>query len=90
MSCMIFKAGVLDCQVNSTDNTDNDNGLLVFRVYYERPMVINSLNLKLSQIARFSSNVILDEMSSAKCRLYEERPLYHIHMVTSRLRTSAA
>ena len=42
---------------------------LVFRVYYERPMVIDSLNLKLRQIARFSSNGILDEMSSAKCRL---------------------
>ena len=43
--------------------------LLVFRVYYERPVVIDSLNLKLRQIARFSSNVILDEMSSTKCRL---------------------
>ena len=39
--------------------------LLVFRVYYERPMVINSLNLKLMQIARFSSNMFLDEMSFA-------------------------
>ena len=49
-------------------------------------MVIDSLNLKLRQIARFSSNVVLDEVSSAKCRLlqHEERPLYHIHMVTSR------
>ena len=67
--------------------------LLVFRVYFERPMVIDSLNLKLRQIARFLSKVILDEISSAKCRLlfgfflvaqHEERPLYHIHMVTSR------
>ena len=57
---------------------------LVFRVYYERPMVIGSLYLKLRQIVRFSSNMILDEMSSAKCRLHEERPLYHIHVVTSR------
>ena len=40
-------------------------------------MVIDSLNLKLRQIARFSSNVIFDEMSSAKCRLHEERPLNH-------------
>ena len=40
---------------------------LVFRVYYERPMVIDSLNLKPRQIAIFSSNMILDEMSSAKC-----------------------
>ena len=50
-------------------------------------MVIDSLNLKLRQIARFSSNVVLDEMSSAKCRLlqHKERPLYHIHIVTSRL-----
>ena len=38
--------------------------LLVFRVYYKRPMVIDSQNLKLRQTARFSSNVILDEMSS--------------------------
>ena len=28
--------------------------LLVFRVYYERPMVIDSQNLKLGQTARFS------------------------------------
>ena len=42
---------------------------LVFQVYNERPMVIGSLNLKLRQIVKFSSNVILDEMSSAKCRL---------------------
>ena len=33
-------------------------------------MVIDSPNVKLRQIARFSSNVILDEMSSAKCRLF--------------------
>ena len=39
---------------------------------------------------RFSLNLILDEMSSAKCRLlyfiaqHEERPLYHVHMVISR------
>ena len=46
-----------------------DLELLVFRVYYERPMMIDRLNLKLRQIARFSSNVVLDEMSSAKCRL---------------------
>ena len=68
------------------------DNLLVIRVYYERPMVIDSLNLKLTQIARFSSNMIL-EMSSAKCRLlfgifliaqHKERPLYHVHMVTSR------
>ena len=39
--------------------------LLVFTVYDERPMVIDSLNLKLRQIARFSLNVILDEMLSA-------------------------
>ena len=38
---------------------------LVFRVCYERPKVIDSLNLKLRQIAGFLSNVILDEMSSA-------------------------
>ena len=67
---------------------------LVFRVFYERPMVIDSLNLKLRQIARFSSNVILDEMSSAKCHMlfgffflisqHEERPLYHVHVVISR------
>ena len=31
--------------------------LLVFRVYYERPMVIDSLILKLRQIVRFSSKV---------------------------------
>ena len=43
--------------------------LLVFWVYYERPMVIDILNLKLRQIVRFSSNVILDEISSAKCHL---------------------
>ena len=30
-------------------------------------MVLDSLNLKLRQIARFSSNLILDEMLSAKC-----------------------
>ena len=46
-------------------------------------MVVDSLNLKLRQIARFSSNVNFDEMSSAKCRRQEERPLYDIHMVTS-------
>ena len=57
-------------------------------------MVIHSLNLKLRQIVRFSSNVILGEMSSAKCHLlfgfffiliaqHKERPLYHVHMVTS-------
>ena len=55
-------------------------------------MVIDSLNLKLRQIARFSSNMILDEMSSAKCHLlfgifflivqHKERPVYHVHMVT--------
>ena len=39
-------------------------GLLSF---YERLMVLDSLNLRLRQIARFSSNVILDEMLSAKC-----------------------
>ena len=46
----------------------NETDLLVFLVYYERPMpmVIDSLNLKLRQIVRFSSNVILEEMSSAK------------------------
>ena len=53
------------------------------RVYYERPMVIDSVNLKLRQIARFSSNMILDEISSSKCCLHEERPLYQKHMVTS-------
>ena len=58
--------------------------LLDFRVYYERPVVIDSLNLKLRQIARFSSNVICDEMLSAKCHLHKERPHYYIHMVTSR------
>ena len=56
-------------------------------------MVIDTLNLKLRQIVRFSSNMILDEMSSVKCCLlldffwiaqHEERPLYHIHKVTSR------
>ena len=45
----------------------------------------------LTKIARFLSNVILDEISSAKCHLLfeiflsaqdEERPLYHVHMVT--------
>ena len=56
-------------------------------------MAIDSLNLKLRQIGRFSSNVILDEMSSAKCHLlfgipfliaqHEERQIYHVHMVTS-------
>ena len=59
---------------------------LVFRVYYERPMVIDSLNLKLRQIVRFSSNMILNEMSSAFLKIFfffsliaqhEERPLYH-------------
>ena len=50
--------------------------------------------VKLRQIARFSSNVILDEISYAKCCLlfgiyiliaqHGERPLYLIHMVTSR------
>ena len=53
---------------NPGSTTDSCN-LLVFRVYNERPMVIDSLNLKLWQIVRFSSNVILDEMSSAKCYL---------------------
>ena len=57
-------------------------------------MVINSLNLKLRQIARFSSNMIFDDMSSTKCCLllkffliaqHEERPIYRIHVVTSRL-----
>ena len=57
-------------------------------------MVIDSLNLKLRQIARFLSNVILNEMSSAKCLLlfgivliaqHEERPLYHVQLLTSRL-----
>ena len=43
--------------------------LLVFRVYYEIPVVIDSVNLKMRQIARFLSNMILDEMSSAKCHL---------------------
>ena len=43
--------------------------ILVFHVYYERPMVIYGLNLKLRQIARLSSNVILNEMLSAKCHL---------------------
>ena len=65
-----------------------------------KTMVIDSLNLNLRQIARFSSNVILDGMSSAKCCLFffilfklliffiaqhEERPLYHVQMVTSSL-----
>ena len=67
---------------------------LTFRVYYERPVVIDSLNLELRQIARFSSNMILNEMSSAKYRLlfrfflivqHKEWPLYHPQMVTSRL-----
>ena len=49
--------------------------------------VIDSLNLKLRQIARFSSNMILDEMSSAECHLlfgffwivqHKEKPLYHV------------
>ena len=44
-------------------------------------MVMDSLNLKLRQIATFSSNAILDKMSSAKS---EERPLCHMHLVTSR------
>ena len=66
--------------------------LLVFRVFYKRPMVIDSLNLKLRQIVRFSSNVILDEMT-AECYLLfgfffliaqlEERALYHVQIVTS-------
>ena len=52
-------------------------------------MVIDSPNLKLRQIVRLSSNVILDEMLSAQCCLlfgifliaqHKERPLYHIHM----------
>ena len=57
--------------------------------------LINNLNLKLRKIARFLSNVVLDEMSSAKYRLlfgisfwiaqHEERPFYHIHVVTSRV-----
>ena len=64
--------------------------LLVFQVYYERSMVIE--NLKLRQIVIFLSNVVLDEMLSAKCHLlfgiflivqHKERPLYHVHMVTS-------
>ena len=42
-------------------------------------MVIDSLNLKLGQITRFSSNMILDKMSSAKCHLLfglsKERPM---------------
>ena len=45
----------------------------------------------------FSSNVILNEMSSAKCHLlfgifliaqHEERPLYYVHMVASRYQSS--
>ena len=52
-----------------------------------KTMVIDSLNLKLRQIARFSSNVILDEPSSANLFFliaqHEERPVYHIHMLTS-------
>ena len=53
------------------DSTRNSevNPLLVFRVYCERPTVIDSLNLKLRQITRFSSNMILDEMVSAKYHL---------------------
>ena len=53
--------------------------------------MIDSLNLKLRQIARLSSNVILDEMSSAFWNFFlfliaqhEERPLYRVRMVTSR------
>ena len=46
--------------------------LKVFRVY-ERPMVTDSLNLKLRQIAKFSPNVTLDEMSSAKGRLLRRK-----------------
>ena len=43
-----------------------------FKFYKQRPMVIDNLNLKLRQIARFSSNVVLDELSSAQCRLLLE------------------
>ena len=64
--------------------------LLVFRVNYERPMVIDSLNLKLRQIARFSLNMILDEMLNVICFWefflivqHGERSFYHIHIVTS-------
>ena len=56
---------------NLTKRTNKKSiDLLVFQVYYERPMVTDSLNLKLRQIARISSNVILDEMLSAKCHLF--------------------
>ena len=51
------------------DHANKRGILLVFRVYYERPMAIHSLNLKLRQIVRFWSKVILDEMSSAMFRL---------------------
>ena len=67
---------------------DLNSLLLVFRVY-ERSVVIDSLNLKLRQIARLSSNVISDDMSSAKYCLpflmaqHEERSIYHAHVVTS-------
>ena len=59
----------IDAYVSNAKNRIEDLRSLVFRVYYERPMVIDSLNLKLRQIARFSSNVILDEMSTVKCSL---------------------
>ena len=35
---------------------------MIFRVYYERPMMTDILNLKLRQIARFALNLILDEI----------------------------
>ena len=55
------------------------NVFLVFRVNDERPVVIDSLKQKLRQM-RDSSDMILDEMLSAKCRLlqHEERPLYQV------------
>ena len=56
--------------------------LLVFRVYCERPIVIDGLNLKLWKIAIFSSNVILDEMSSAR-----RKTTLPYTLVTSRFQT---
>ena len=57
-SCLVYRALL---------SLASSSFLLVFRVYYERPMVIDSLNLKLRQIAKFLLNVILDDISSAKC-----------------------
>ena len=63
---MTYHFGIILIKINSYDIPFM---LLVFRVYYERPVVIDSLSLKLRKNVRLSSNVVLDEMMFAKCHL---------------------